>query len=255
MKTFFRINSLLSLFVQIFQQIKSDTLPLSFEIDTLNPLKTRIYLNPMVNIQKIQQLSTREVEFYENNKTHTLDVEFADWTPLLQNVENPSQKFALIKTEMCNEKDFKISWLDESGKLHGEVLQHLGPSPQVWNDQNVKIRILSIRRNEKFVFIDLEYPSFDKITKQHDSSAQKEYFGAENLAPIVVLEKCEILFEKPIDLPILEQNNRTVKISKEYADNFCIFSIHLSMIVYDRDDECRQLLQTNGESSARIALR
>lgn len=223
-----------------------EEMPLSFEFAKDNPLKSRIYLNPLVSMKKINELASREVIFVKNNVTNKIEEETGEWYALVTNDTDPSPRYALLKNELCNEKDFRISWIDNTGKSHPSITQRLGPSPQEWKP-SAQIQVVSLKYDSKFITAEFDY----SVKQDNLKNAQK--LG--NVTATIQLESCELLFDKPAPEPKLDIKHKTITFDSSYADHKCVFSLHLAILIYNEETECRDMMQSSNESSAKIALR
>lgn len=221
-------------------------MPLSFEFAKDNPLKSRIYLNPLLSMTKINELASREVSFVKDNVTNQIDEEIGEWYALVTNDDDPSPRYALLKNELCNEKDFRISWIDKQGKTHPSMTQRLGPSPQEWKPV-AQIQVTSLKYDSKSIMAEFDY------SIKQDNLQGAEKLG--NFTPTIQLESCELLFEKPVALPKIDVDRKTITFDSSYADHKCVFILHLSVLIYNKETECRDMMQTANETSAKIALR
>lgn len=237
---------LASIFGLLFVQVSPFGLPLAFEYAKEDPLKSRIYLNPSVPIKRIKELSGREVNFIKNNDTFTIDENPGEWATLISNEDQPSPRYAQLKNSLCQEKDFRISWIDTSGVEHDGVTQRLGPTPQDWSPE-ARISMKNLRLENKAIIATIDWTVWqDKLQGLEQLT---------NVEPVIELLFCETLFEKPVPLPAISIPRKLIFFHTSYADHKCVFTLRLSVTVYDQQKECRPVLQTTNEKSMNITLR
>lgn len=235
----------LPIFFALFIAEVSSQFPLGFEFAKEEPLKTRIYLNPALPVKRIKELSSREMDFVRNNDTFAIEEEVSEWFTMVNN-EEPSPRYAFLKNAFCQEKDFRIAWIDSSGKEHDSVIQRLGATPMEWKPE-AAVYLKGLRLQGRVIVATIDW------TVWQDKLAGFEQLT--NIEPIIELISCETLFDKPVPPPTVAAPRKLIYFHQSYADHKCTFTVRLSVMVYDQENECRPILQTAEEKSVNVTVR
>uniref|UniRef100_A0A915J1E7 Uncharacterized protein n=1 Tax=Romanomermis culicivorax TaxID=13658 RepID=A0A915J1E7_ROMCU len=231
------------------QVFSGSDLPLIFESVPESLFKTRIFLNPDAQVAVIKEMSRRDVAYVRNNDTFGIEENLGDWTTLLVNDAAPSIRYLQLKNALCEEKDYRISWIDRLGKDHDTVVQRLPSTPQEWTP-DVKMQVISLIYDEPIISMTIEWTLTDEANSITDDFEQLTA-----VEPTVELLKCETVFMEPIPPPTINVPKKTIYFHAAYVEHVCIVALRLRTVAYDKRRQCKAMLQTSNEKSLNVTLR
>lgn len=192
-------------FLAINRAFADDKGPLVFEFMESDAQRVKIYWDPMVSVQKVLELSNREVGFTADNTTGELKEKLGSWRMLVGPDEDDdgSKRYIFLKNAMCDEVDWQVKWTDGQGQMHGPSVFRMPPSPLPWSPEG-KLNVDSIAYDpaRDAVFIKTSW----KIT--HDNiNGQKKL---SDYKPVLELRECRHFLKEAAPRPGLLPNGDLV---------------------------------------------
>uniref|UniRef100_A0A914V100 Uncharacterized protein n=1 Tax=Plectus sambesii TaxID=2011161 RepID=A0A914V100_9BILA len=223
-----------------------DNSPLVFEFMQTDAQRVKIYWDPMVSVQKVLELSNREVGFVADNATGELKEKLGSWRELVsdQDEDDGSKRYIFLKNAMCDEVDWQVKWTDGQGQMHGPSIYRMPPSPMPWTPEG-KLRVDSIIYDPTHdaVFIKTSWNiTDDKLNGQKKLSEYK---------PLLELQECRHFLKEAAPQPGMMENGDLV-IPGAYGRAECSFYFRLSVTARNEELKCRDVFHTTDSQSVEI---
>ncbi|KRX82329.1 Acetylcholinesterase, partial [Trichinella sp. T6] len=223
---------------------------LQFEIDENDPRLVTIYWNQLFTAKKIKEISTREI-YFRNATDKQYTEEPGEWEPLLIDEKDTRKvsRFVLLKHELCREKDFKVIWYDNNDELHEPKLIRLGPSPTPLKTKfSIEISNLNFNTVTEMISGKLSFTEDKKPAKQDNKHIVSSFLS---ISPYY----CKTVFNKWTFEPEIDSTNGNFLIPLSYLKHDCELRVHLNRKLFNSDDNCMELRQTEFDDSPILNLK
>ncbi|OUC42620.1 Carboxylesterase [Trichinella nativa] len=223
---------------------------LQFEIDENDPRLVTIYWNQLFTAKKIKEISTREI-YFRNATDKQYTEEPGEWEPLLIDEKDTRKvsRFVLLKHELCREKDFKVIWYDNNDELHEPKLIRLGPSPTPLKTKfSIEISNLNFNTITEMISGKLSFTEEKKTAKQDNKHIVSSFLS---ISPYY----CKTVFNKWTFEPEIDSTNGNFSIPLSYLKHDCELRVHLNQKLFNSDDNCMELRQTEFDDSPILNLK